>query len=64
MSTPDSEASRKLTTDVKPACLSQDIASGEVAPPHPTVASTRLKLRMPVTASLVTVEPGARAATS
>src|SRR5438876_3643927 len=53
-SAPDSPASRRLMTDTNPSFFSPAMAAGAVAPPHPTVASTREKFVMPGTSAFFT----------
>src|SRR2546427_334394 len=53
-SAPASLASRRLMTDTNPSFFSPAIAAGAVAPPHPTVASTREKFVMPATSAFFT----------
>src|SRR5882724_6270644 len=54
MSAPFSVARRRLMTDTNPSFFSTAIADGCVAPPHPTVASTREKFVMPGTSAFFT----------
>src|SRR5438874_143153 len=53
-SAPDSLASRRLITDTNPSFFSPAMAAGAVAPPHPTVASTREKFVIPGTSAFFT----------